>query len=184
MIRAIIEAESQKARFLEVLRAIFLLIAAGGFVFYAVDHWVVEHFATEHMHWSARIPLWVSVVGFPLTMLVFFTRSRWVVYPLILWMIVSILTGLVGTVLHLFYNAAGAEVSVFTLSGFAEAMDGFRPVMAALAHTHVGFVGLIPLLTLPGLPWTPKEPSRRAPEPDAESGAHARSFARFERGGP
>lgn len=183
MIRAIIEAESQKARFLEVLRAIFLLIAAGGFVFYGVDHWVVEHFVTEQMHWSARIPLWVSVVGFPLTMLVFFTRSPWLVVPLILWMIVSILTGIVGAVLHLFYNAAGAQVSVFTPNGFVEAMNGFRPVLAALAHTHVGFVGLIPLLTLHGLPWTPKESNRGEAGTDAESGTHSRSFVGYERGG-
>ncbi|MDZ7801907.1 MAG: hypothetical protein U5K81_14100 [Trueperaceae bacterium] len=184
MIRAIVEAESQKRRFLELLRAIFLLIAAGGFVFYGVDHWVIEHYATDVLHWSARIPLWVSVVGFPLTMLAFFTLSRWVVYPLILWMIVSVLTGLVGTVLHLFYNAAGAQVSVFTLSGFAAAMDGYRPVMAALAHTHVGFVGLIPLLTLEGLPWTPKPSKRGEAETDAEGGTHDSSFARYERGRP
>lgn len=151
VIRSMMPAETDTQRFLEVLRVIFLLIAAGGFIFYAVDHWVVEHFTLEH--WTARIPLWVSVVGAPLTILLFFARSRLVIYPFLLWMVISVLTGLLGALLHLFFNAETQGVSVFTLSGFAAAMDGFRPVLAALAHTHVGFVGLIAGLTFEELPW-------------------------------
>ena len=151
MIRSLVRAESESQRFLEILRVVFLLIAAGGFIFYAVDHWVVEHFTLEH--WTARIPLWVSVVGAPLTMLLFFTRSRLVIYPFLIWMVISVLTGLLGAILHLFFNAETLGVSVFTVSGFAAAMDGFRPVLAALAHTHVGFVGLIAGLTFEELPW-------------------------------
>lgn len=174
MIRSLMRAESDTQRFLEILRVVFLLIAAGGFIFYAVDHWVVEHFTLEH--WTARIPLWVSVVGAPLTLLLFFTRSRWVIYPFLLWMVISVVTGLLGALLHLFFNAETQGVSVFTLSGFAAAMDGFRPVLAALAHTHVGFVGLIAGLTFEELPWNrrgfgPAESARPSAETARRGGS-------------
>lgn len=145
MIEALIKAETEEERLLEFLRSFFLLIAMVGFTFYGVEHWVLDHWTEA---WQSRIPFYVSLVGFPLTLLMFFHRGKWVRYPFLLWMLVSVLTGILGAYYHLLWNAQDAEVSLWSLAGFLEAFEGSRPVLAALAHTHVGAVAFIVGITI------------------------------------
>jgi hypothetical protein len=140
VIEALIKAKSEQERLLEFLRTAFLLLAAFGFAFYAVEHWVLRHYLES---WQSRIPFYVSLVGFPLTLLMFFHRGRLIRYPFMVWMVVSLITGMIGAYFHLVWNAQDAEVSIWTLSGFLEAFTGSRPVLAALPHAHIGAVALI-----------------------------------------
>lgn len=43
MIEALIKAQTEEERLLEFLRSIFLLIALVGFVFYGMEHWILDH---------------------------------------------------------------------------------------------------------------------------------------------
>jgi hypothetical protein len=145
MIEALIRADTEEKRLLEFIRSAFLLIAMVGFAFYGMEHWILDHWTES---WQSRIPFYVSLVGFPLTLLMFFHRGRWVRYPFLLWMLVSVATGVVGAYYHLLWNAQDAEVSLWSLSGFLEAFKGSRPVLAALAHTHVGAVAFVVGITI------------------------------------
>jgi hypothetical protein len=145
MIEALIRADTEEKRLLEFIRSAFLLIAMVGFAFYGMEHWILDHWTES---WQSRIPFYVSLVGFPLTLLMFFHRGRWVRYPFLLWMLVSVVTGVVGAYYHLLGNAQDAEVSLWSLSGFLEAFKGSRPVLAALAHTHVGAVAFVVGITI------------------------------------
>jgi len=147
MIERWMNAQTEDERTLAFLQNFFLVIAAVGFIFYGVEHWVIDH--QELVHWTARIPGYVSLIGAPLAVLMFFTTRKIVTYPFLAWMAISVLTGLVGALLHLVFNASDLGVSLFTVSGFAEAMQvPYRPVLAGLAHTHVGAVGLAVGLTV------------------------------------
>ncbi|HEU4741843.1 MAG TPA: hypothetical protein VFS50_09655 [Meiothermus sp.] len=145
MIEALIKAKDEQTRLLELVRSIFLLLCAVGFVFYGLEHWVLGHYLES---WQSKIPLFISVVGLPLTGLMFIHRGPLIRYPFLLWMAVTFLAGIIGAYFHLQWNAQDAEVSIWTLKGFREAFDGARPVLAALAHTHIGAVGLIVGLTI------------------------------------
>ncbi|WP_038046841.1 hypothetical protein [Thermus caliditerrae] len=145
MVEALIKAQTEEERVLEFLRSTFLLIALVGFAFYGMEHWVLDHWTES---WQSKIPFFVSLVGFPLTLLMFFHRGKWVRYPFLLWMLVSVLTGIVGAYYHLLWNAQDAEVSLWSLKGFLEAFEGSRPVLAALAHTHVGAVAFVVGITI------------------------------------
>ncbi|MCX7851122.1 MAG: hypothetical protein N2324_13375, partial [Thermus sp.] len=72
MIEALIKAQTEEERLLEFLRSAFLLIALVGFAFYGMEHWVLDHWTES---WQSRIPFYVSLVGFPLTLLMFFHRG-------------------------------------------------------------------------------------------------------------
>lgn len=145
MVEALIKAKTEEERLLEFLRSVFLLIAMVGFVFYGMEHWILDHWMES---WQSRIPFFVSLVGFPLTLLMFFYRGKWVRYPFLFWMLVSVITGILGTYYHLLWNAQDAEVNLWSISGFIEAFKGSRPVLAALAHTHVGAVAFVVGITI------------------------------------
>jgi hypothetical protein len=145
VLEALIKAKDEQERLLELVRSSFLLLCAVGFVFYGVEHWVLKHYLES---WQSKIPLFLSLIGFPLTAAMFLHRGPLVRYPFLIWMAVSLLAGMVGGYFHLQWNAQDAEVSIWSLSGFVEAFDGARPVLAALAHTHIGAVGLIVGLTI------------------------------------
>lgn len=145
MVEALIKAKTEEERLLEFLRSVFLLIAMVGFVFYGMEHWILDHWMES---WQSRIPFFVSLVGFPLTLVMFFHRGKWIRYPFLLWMLVTVATGLLGAYYHLLWNAQDAEVSLWSLKGFLEAFEGSRPVLAALAHTHVGAVAFVVGITI------------------------------------
>ena len=147
MIERWMKAQSYDERTLAFLQNFFLLIAAVGFVFYGIEHWVIDHQTLAS--WQSKIPLYVSLAGAPLAVAMFFTTHRALNLPFLIVMIASVLTGMVGATLHLMWNAADVGASLFTLSGLAEAMRvPYRPVLAGLAHTHVGAVGLVVGLTV------------------------------------
>jgi FtsH-binding integral membrane protein len=140
MIDRLIAARTDDERTLEFLRLFLLVLVLIGFGFYGAEHWVVGHYLES---WQSRIPFIVSLVGLPLALWLFFSCRPLARYPFIVWMAVSALTGVVGAVLHLVWNAADAEVTLWSIGGFLEALRGERPVLAALAHTHIGAIGLL-----------------------------------------
>ena len=146
MINRWMNAQTADEKTLAFLQNFFLLIAAFGFTFYGVEHWVIDHQTLSSP--LALIPLWVSLAGAPLAIMMFFTTNKPLTFIFIAVMIVSVLTGMVGAALHLWWNGQDLGVSIFTFSGFFEAMQiPYRPVLAGLAHTHVGAVGLAVGLT-------------------------------------
>lgn len=160
MIQRMMRAETADQRTLAFLQNFFLFIAAFGFIFYGIEHWVIDH--QNLGHWSALIPGWVSLVGAPLAIAMFFTTSRVVGYAFIGIGVVSFFTGLTGASLHLFFNASDLGVQLFSISGFLESMQvPYRPVLAGLAHTHVGAVALAVGLTA----WVQDEPTAPIPAP-------------------
>jgi hypothetical protein len=147
MIERWMKAQTHDERTLAFLQNFFLLIAAFGFVFYGIEHWVIDHQTLGS--WQSKIPLYVSMIGAPLAMAMFFTTHRALTIPFLIAMFLAVLTGIVGALLHLWWNAEDLGVSVFTISGFVDAMQvPYRPVLAGLAHTHVGAVGLVVGLTV------------------------------------
>lgn len=147
MIQRMMRAQTADERTLAFLQNFLLFIAAFGFIFYGVEHWVIGHDSLGH--WSSRIPGWVSLIGAPLAIVMFFTTSRVAGYAFIGIGVLSFLTGLVGASLHLVFNSSDLGVSLFTLNGFIESMQvPYRPVLAGLAHTHVGAVALAVGLTV------------------------------------
>ncbi len=141
MLELWMKAQTEDEQTLGFLQNFFLLVAAVGFAFYGIEHWVIGHYLES---FQSRIPFYISLVGCPLAVAMFFTTHKYVRIPFNIWMALTVLTGLLGALFHLLYNAGDAGVSVFTISGFIEAFsDPFRPVLAGLAHTHVGAVALI-----------------------------------------
>jgi len=139
-------AETDDEKTLAFLQNFFLVIAAFGFVFYGVEHWVIDHQTLSSP--LALIPLWVSLAGAPLAIMMFFTTNKPLTFLFIFAMAIAVLTGMVGAALHLWWNGQDLGVSIFTISGFLDAMQvPYRPVLAGLAHTHVGAVGLAVGLT-------------------------------------
>lgn len=145
MLEALIKAKDEQERLLELVRSTFLLLCVVGFTFYGVEHWVLKHYLES---WQSKIPLYLSLVGVPLTAAMFLHRGPLVRYPFLVWMAASLLFGIAGAFFHLQWNAQDAEVSIWNWGGFVEAFEGARPVLAALAHTHIGAVGLIVGLTI------------------------------------
>ncbi len=147
MIERWMQAKTADEKTLAFLQNFFVLIAAFGFVFYGIEHWVIDHQTLGS--WQSHIPAIVSIVGAPLAIAMFFTTHKALTFPFLVWMAVSVLTGMAGALFHLFWNAGDLGVSVFSISGFIESMQvPYRPVLAGLAHTHVGAVGLIVGLTV------------------------------------
>jgi hypothetical protein len=145
MLERWMNAKTEEGKVLGFLQNFFLLIAAFGFFFYGVEHWVIDHYMESF--W-ARWPFYVSMIGFPLAIAMFFTTHKAVRLPFTIWMVVSVLTGFAGALLHLIWNANDLGVSLFTISGILESFQvPYRPVLAGLAHTHVGAVGLVVGLT-------------------------------------
>jgi hypothetical protein len=140
MIRGLLRAQSFEDRTLQFLRVVFILIALVGFVFYGLEHWVLEHYLES---WQSRVPFYLSLVGFPLTLAMLFSSRPLVRYPFLAWMLLTFLSGMVGAIFHLVWNAGDVDGTILSIKGFIEAFEGDRPVLAALAHTHIGAVGLI-----------------------------------------
>ncbi len=158
MLERWMNAKTEDGKVLGFLQNFFLLIAAFGFFFYGVEHWVIDHYMESF--W-ARWPFYVSMIGLPLALAMFFTVHKAVRIPFTIWMVVSVLTGFAGALLHLIWNANDLGVSLFTISGLLESFQvPYRPVLAGLAHTHVGAVGLVV-----GLTAVVKEPSSSSAPP-------------------
>ena len=141
MIPAFRSAQNPSQWALEFIRLVMLLLCLVGWVMYPVELLLLDHWTES---WQSKIPFLVAVPGFLFTLWVLFDRKTpWVRWAFILTMWASVLTGVLGAYFHLLWNAQDAEVSLWSLKGFLEAFEGSRPVLAALAFTHMGVTGLL-----------------------------------------
>lgn len=139
MIPALREAKTQTQWALEFIRTVMLLLCLVGWVLYPLELLLLEHWTEA---WQSRIPFFVAVPGFILTLWVLFDRQTpWVRFAFLLTMWASVLTGTLGAYFHLLWNFEG-EVN-WEFEAAMEAMAGSRPVLAALAFTHMGVTGLL-----------------------------------------
>ena len=134
-----LNSDTEARRVLEILRNVFLCLILVGYAFYPLDLWILGHWLES---WQSRIPFVVTIpsVIFTVLMLVW-RRSNWVRYPFMALMAVNVLTGMTGAIFHLIWNFEG-EIH-WTLQGVRDAFEGARPILAALAFTHIGFTGLL-----------------------------------------
>ena len=150
MIERWMKASTEDERLLVFLQLFFLFWTAFGFFYFAVEHWVIDHWLPS---FGSKIPFYIALIGFPLSLLMFFTTRRAIKWLYNIVMAVTVGVGLAGALYHLGWNAGDAGVSLFSISGFIEAFtDPYRPVLAALAHVNVGAVGLVVGLTIPSEP--------------------------------
>ncbi|AFV76180.1 hypothetical protein Thermus77359_03000 [Thermus oshimai] len=139
MIPALREAKGQARWALEFIRTVMLLLCLVGWVMYPLELLLLEHWTEA---WQSRIPFFVAVPGFIFTLWVLFDRkTSWVRWAFLLTMWASVLTGALGAYFHLLWNFEG-EVD-WDFAAAMEAMAGSRPVLAALAFTHMGVTGLL-----------------------------------------
>lgn len=145
MIELLLKSSDEDKRFLVFLQLFFLFWTVFGFFYFAVEHWVIAHFLDSL---GSRLPLYISLIGLPVSLAMFFTTHRLIRWIFTGTMVLTIATGLAGALFHMAFNASDAGVSMFTIAGFLEAFtDPYRPVLAALAHVNVGAVGLVVGLT-------------------------------------
>lgn len=139
MIPAFKGAQTQTQWALEFIRLVMLLLCLVGWVMYPIELLLLDHW-TEN--WQSRIPFFVAVPGFIFTLWVLFDRKTpWVRWAFILTMWFSVFTGVLGAYFHLVWNFEG-EVG-WQFETVMEAMAGSRPVLAAMAFTHMGVTGLL-----------------------------------------
>jgi hypothetical protein len=151
--RFTLASDAEARRTLETIRTVFLCLILVGYVFYPMDLWILGHWLES---WQSRIPFLVAIPSaiFTALMLVW-RRSNWVRYPFIALMALNAVTGVTGATFHLVWNFEG-DVR-WTIQGVRDAFEGARPILAALAFTHIGVTGLLcslepPRETSPELP--------------------------------
>lgn len=124
---------------LEFLRTVFLCLILVGCVFYPLDLWILGHWLES---WQSHVPFFMTIPSIVLTVLmIFWRRENWVRYPFMVLMILNVLTGLTGAIFHILWNFEG-EIN-WSFKGIRDAFEGARPVLAALAFTHIGVTGLL-----------------------------------------
>ncbi len=139
MIPALKSAQDPTRWSLEFIRLVMLLLCLVGWVMYPVELLLLDHWAES---WQSKIPFFVAVPGFVFTLWVLFDRKTpWVRWAFLLTMWASVLTGVLGVYFHVLWNFEG-EVS-WKFEAVMEAVAGSRPVLAALAFTHMGVTGLL-----------------------------------------
>jgi hypothetical protein len=132
-------SDLETRRTLEVLRTVFLCLILVGYVFYPMDLWILGHWLKS---WQSRIPFLITVPSVVFTILMlFWRRENWVRYSFMTLMILNVLTGLTGATFHILWNFEG-EIN-WSFKGIRDAFEGARPVLAALAFTHIGVTGLL-----------------------------------------
>ncbi len=139
MIPAFQSARSQTQWALEFIRLVMLLLCLVGWVMYPVELLLLDHWTES---WQSKIPFFVAIPGFIFTLWVLFDRKTpWVRWAFILTMWASVFTGMLGAYFHLLWNFEGEVAWEFEAA--MEAVAGSRPVLAALAFTHIGVTGLL-----------------------------------------
>lgn len=139
MIRAYQNAATPTARALEFIRVLMLLLVLVGWVMYPLELIVLEHWAES---WQSKLPFLLAIPGFISTVLILFDRKTpWIRLFFIVTMWASVLTGVLGAYFHVVWNFDN-EVS-WQFDKTMEAVAGSRPVLAAMAFTHMGLTGLL-----------------------------------------
>jgi hypothetical protein len=139
VIAAYRQAKAPAARTLELIRVCVLALALGGWVMYPVELLLLGHWAKS---WQSKIPFLLSVPGAVLTAwLLFVDRDAPAirrVFVATMW--IAVLAGALGAYYHVLWNFDGKVKWDFAST--MKAAAGSRPVLAALAFTHMGVSGL------------------------------------------
>lgn len=139
MIKAFTTAPDPTTRALEFIRLFMLLLVLVGWVMYPLELILLGHWSKS---WQSWIPFLLAIPGLISTVLIILNRKTpWIRLFFITTMWVSILTGALGAYYHVVWNFDN-EVS-WEFDKAMEAVAGARPVLAAMAFTHMGLTGLI-----------------------------------------
>ncbi|MGK0620036.1 hypothetical protein [Meiothermus cerbereus] len=139
MIRAYQNATNPSAKALELIRLLMLLLVLVGWVMYPLELLLLGHWAES---WQSKMPFWLAIPGLVSTLLILFDRKTpWIRLFFIVTMWASVLTGLLGAYFHVVWNFDD-EVN-WKFEKAMEAVAGSRPVLAAMAFTHMGVTGLL-----------------------------------------
>lgn len=139
VLAALVNAQTPAQRSLEWIRLGMLLLCLAGWAIYPVELIILDHW-TEN--WQAKVPFILAIPAFILTVWVLFDRrTPWVRTAFVVVMWLAVATGLAGAMFHLLWNFDG-EVN-WAFEETMAAMEGSRPVLAALAFTHMGLTSLL-----------------------------------------
>jgi hypothetical protein len=139
MLSAFRAAQLPSVKILEGVRTAFLLFNLVGFVMYPIELYFVGHWLDS---FGSRMPFLVSVPGLILTVAILFNRRNpYIYWTFIAVMVLAAATGVAGFLFHMMYNFEG-EVD-WSFMAATRALEGSRPVLAALAYTHIGLTGLL-----------------------------------------
>ena len=139
MIRAYRTAPNPTTKALEVIRILMLLLVLVGWVMYPVELLLLEHWASN---WQSKIPFLLSIPGLIFTAWILLDRkTSWVRTAFIVTMWASVGVGALGAYFHVLWNFDD-EVK-WKFEATMQAVAGSRPVLAALAFTHMGVTGLL-----------------------------------------
>lgn len=139
MIQAFRQAQAPNQKILEGVRTAFLLFNLVACPLYLVEISMLGHWLET---WTSKWPYLAMLLGFLFTGLILIDRrTPWIRTGF--WLIMAFLavTGVAGTLFHIVYNFDG-EID-WTFRATTEALEGYRPVLAPLAFTHIGLTGLL-----------------------------------------
>ncbi|MCX7782989.1 MAG: hypothetical protein N2318_05025, partial [Meiothermus sp.] len=106
---------------------------------YPLELIILGHWAES---WQSKMPFLLAIPGLIATALILFDRKTpWIRLFFIVTMWVSVLTGALGAYFHVLWNFED-EVN-WEFDKAMQAVAGARPVLAALAFTHMGVTGLL-----------------------------------------
>lgn len=141
MLKAFSNATDPTQRALEFIRLFMLLLVLVGWVMYPVELLILEHWAKS---WQSHIPFILSIFGLVFTLWVIFDRhTPWVRTAFFVTMWAAVFVGLLGAYYHVLWNFDDEVKWSFTKT--MEAVAGSRPVLAAMAFTHMGLTGILAL---------------------------------------
>ena len=139
MIQAFRTATDPDTRALEFIRLFMLLLVLLGWVMYPLELIILGHWSES---WQSKIPFLLAIPGAITTALVIFDRKTpWIRLAFISVMWIAVVTGALGAYYHVLWNFDD-EVN-WEFDKAMEAVAGARPVLAALAFTHMGITGLL-----------------------------------------
>ncbi len=139
MLKPLRAASDPTQQALELIRLLMLLLVLVGWIMYPLELIILGHWAES---WQSKIPFLLSVPGFITTLLVLFNRKTpWIRLTFVVVMWLAVLTGAFGAYFHILWNFEDGVNWQFDKA--MEAVAGSRPVLAALAFTHMGVTGLL-----------------------------------------
>lgn len=139
MIKAFTTAADPNTRALEFIRLFMLLLVLVGWVMYPLELLILGHWAKS---WQSWLPFLLAIPGLISTALIILDRKTpWIRIFFITTMWASVLMGALGAYFHIVWNF-DEEVN-WEFDKAMEAVAGARPVLAALAFTHMGLTGLL-----------------------------------------
>lgn len=139
MLKAFRAASDPTQQALELIRLLMLLLVLVGWIMYPLELLILEHWAKS---WQSHLPFLLAIPGLVTTVLVLFNRQNpaiRIAFVVTMWL--AILAGAFGAYFHIYWNFEDGVNWQFDKA--MEAVAGSRPVLAALAFTHMGITGLL-----------------------------------------